>query len=208
LKLRYEKKFKLDAQTAQIFKKRVAGALMPDSHSNGQYWVHNIYFDDMYYTAYNAKQNSAFFRDKYRIRYYNGDLSYVRLEHKHKEGELSSKRSVLLTRDEYDELAAGGLPPLFFQKEPLGTVYTRLYQLKRLRPTVEFTYFREAYTHPAGDVRITFDSNIPGGAGIIELKYSRFLPCFISELLTGLPLMQVENSKYCLALIQSKRGLG
>jgi hypothetical protein len=158
----------------------------------------------MYYSAYQAKQNGAFYRDKYRLRYYNDDLSFIRLEHKHKEGELSVKRSVPISPAEYEILSAGGLPFLFNEREPVGPAFSRLYTLKRLRPVVSFSYHREAYVFPTGNIRLTLDSNIPGGPGVMEIKYSGFLPCFISDLLGGLPLMRVEASKYSLAL-ENKR---
>jgi hypothetical protein len=105
-----------------------------------------------------------------------------------------------LTREEFVALSEGRLPSGFNEKGPVGENFSRLYRLKRLRPVVAFKYFREAYVHPTGNVRVTFDSSTPGGCGIMELKYNRFLPCFVSELLTGVPLTQVENSKYCTAL--------
>jgi hypothetical protein len=200
MRFRYERKYILDEGTALIFKKRVAAVLPPDAHNGGRYRVHNLYFDDMYRSAYLAKQNGAFYRDKFRLRYYNGDMSFIRLEHKHKEGELSSKRSVVVSPEEYDELASGGLPPGLEGREPIGPVFTRLYHIKRLRPFVAYTYLREAFAHPAGDTRITFDSDVPGGLSVMELKYTGFLPCFVPELLTGLPLSQVEASKYASAV--------
>jgi hypothetical protein len=195
----------LDAKTAGIIKSRVSSALQPDIHTGGRYRVNNLYFDDMYRSAYMAKQTGAFIRDKYRIRYYNNDLTYIRLEHKHKKGELAVKQSIIIPRDVYHELVNGGLPSFFDTENPLARRFSHLYRLKRLRPTVSFSYYREAFTHPAGNVRITFDNGIPGGNGVLELKYTQYLPCFVPELLTGLPLMQVEASKFCMASDNYKR---
>jgi hypothetical protein len=200
LPFRYERKYILDAKTAGVIKARVSGVLLPDAHSSGPYRVNNLYFDDMYRSAYQAKQTGALIRDKYRIRYYNDDLAFIRLEHKHKEGERSAKRSAVITQEEFTELADGGLPAMFTQDAPLLRHFSRLYTLKRLRPVVAFSYIREAFTHKTGNVRLTLDSRVPGGYGVLELKYSHFLPCFVSELLTGLPLSQVEASKYNKAL--------
>jgi hypothetical protein len=176
--------------------------LQRDVHggSDGGYQVHNLYFDDMHRSAYAAKQTGAYIRDKYRIRYYNNDLSYIRLEHKHKKGELSAKQSSPISMEAYRELAEGGLPACFNGERPLLRRFCDLYRYQRLRPVVAFSYHREAFTHPAGNTRITLDSRVPGGQGVLELKYSLYLPCFIQEILSGLPLMQVEASKFFAAV--------
>jgi len=192
---RHERKYYLSAQTAAVIKSRVASVLPRDKHNNGSYWVHNVYFDDIWRTAYSAKLRGALVRDKYRIRYYNNDLSFIRLENKHKEGELAYKISMQLNMAQYETLCAGGLP------SGLGTLesdFTRLYTVNGLRPVVAFCYHREAFSFPAGDVRITFDSQMPLGSshGIMELKFTHFLPTFVRDLITGMPLIVSENSKY------------
>lgn len=191
---RYERKYYLSAQTAELLKRRAASVLTPDPHSEGgRYWVHNLYFDDIYYSAYNEKQSSAFSRDKYRLRFYNGNLDYIRLEHKHKEGELTFKRSANVTEEQYQRLAHGDLRCVdFFGKRGVNG----------LRPVIAFKYLREAYYHDTAGARLTFDSQIAGGrcAGVLELKYNRFIPSFVSEMFSGFRLTMTETSKYCIAL--------
>jgi len=92
-------------------------------------------------------------------------------------------------------------------------LYTKiLYQ--NLRPRSIVDYRREAYTYPAGDVRITFDRGVktsnsvsgflhPGlttipaaSAVIMEIKYGAFLPDVIRDVLQIGYHHQTEFSKY------------
>jgi hypothetical protein len=212
MEYRHERKYYLSAETAAVLRGRAAAVLRADPHSGGSYWVHNVYFDDIARTAYRAKEDGAFFRDKYRIRYYNDDLSFIRFEHKHKAGELTAKCGFEITREQYDALLAGEMPEAL-GAHPVGAAVLRLYHMRRLRPVVSFTYFREAFIHPTGNVRITFDSRLAEDkglkhTGVVELKYTHFLPVFVSDMLHGLPVTHTENSKFTTVLEnKGKKGM-
>jgi hypothetical protein len=209
---RYEKKYIVSMQTAEILKRRIASVIMPDPHSLEPYWIHNIYFDDIYETAYHAKRLGAFVRDKYRIRYYNNDHSFIRLERKHKQGELSTKYSVMLTPTQMYEMAKGNLPDDLSEAGQVGEEFARLYRTKGLRPVAAFNYLRDAYAHIAGNTRLTFDSRIAEGIpdvpGVFEVKYTGFLPLFIRELLTGLSLTQSAASKFGMVMDWNRKVRG
>lgn len=209
MQYRYERKFFLSEQTADILKRRVKAVMRPDTHSGGAYTVHNLYLDDRYDSFYQQKLIGSLVRDKYRARFYNDDRSFIRLERKHKVGEMSYKESAPLTEDQYGALLLGRMDfTLESDHKVLQTLGT-LHRLRGLRPTAVFTYWREAYVYDPGNVRVTFDSRIAeleiagaadgigGTFGVLEVKYDRFLPPVISGLLSGLPLVQTEMSKYC-----------
>jgi len=210
-KYRYELKFFMNAHTAAVLKHRLSAVMRPDRHSGGVYQVNNLYLDDQYDSCYNEKILSAFSRDKYRVRFYNDDLSFIRFENKHKDGELSYKTSVDMTEDEYRHIADGDMDFVLRSGHPLWQKVAALHRLRRLRPAAAFTYTREAYEYTPGNVRVTFDSNIypdvltpkpytgdpPGAGGMLEVKYDRFLPSVIKEMLDGMPLIQTAISKYC-----------
>jgi hypothetical protein len=207
---RYERKYFLSNETAELLKRRAAAVLRPDTHSNGHYWVHNLYLDDWHSTSYQEKQLNAFIRDKFRVRYYNNDFNYIRLEHKHKEGDLTFKQSVGITKKQYNALESGDMGfCLVMAGFPVWDALVNVYRTRGLRPTVSFSYLREAYFHETGNVRITFDSHITSGPdmrrGVMELKYSHFLPCFITDILKGIPLVCTEMSKYAIVM-EGKRG--
>jgi hypothetical protein len=212
LDYRYEKKYFLSAETAAVLKRRIAAALPPDSHSGGIYRVNNVYFDDFNLSFYNQKENGAYNRDKYRLRFYNNNLSFIRLERKHKDGELSYKESAQVSAALFKALVNGEAD--FAQKFPevlsdskhavFWSNFINLYRLRRLKPTAQFSYIREAYFHKTANVRITFDSCIGGNSkdisGVLEVKYTHFIPRFISGLLNGANLTHTEMSKYCMVL--------
>ena len=88
---------------------------------------------------------------------------------------------------------------------------------QRLRPKVLVSYIREPYLYPAGNVRITFDSKIrttlfhreflseevpdisatdTPDTMILEVKYDRFLPGIIQDLIQSGLIRQQAFSKY------------
>ena len=211
---RNEQKFFLNVHTSAILKRRVMAVLRPDPFTHpltGGYVVNNLYLDDQYNSFYHEKTGNSFSRDKYRIRYYNGDLSFIRFERKHKDGDFSYKQSVKMTEEEYRRAAGGDLDFALQSEHPLWQRVALLHRLRRLRPVAAFSYTREAYIYEPGNVRLTFDSDIrqdamaagpdrgdpPGGGGLLEVKFDRFLPDVIRDLMRGLPLARTEMSKYC-----------
>lgn len=211
MQYRNELKFILSSKTAELIKHRISGVMNPDKHSNGIYIVNNMYFDDQYDTFFNEKQAGAYNRDKYRIRYYNGDLSYICFENKHKDGQLAFKKKIEITKDEYESMRAGDFSHAYRSEHPLWQTVAAIHNARRLRPAAAFSYTREAYVYEPGDVRITFDSairpekltpmaNAAAPLGIdplMEVKYTGFMPSVIAGMLHGLPLVRTELSKYC-----------
>ena len=211
MQFRNELKFFMNTHTSAVLKSRVKTVMRPDSNSGGIYEVNNLYLDDSYDTCYNEKILGSYVRDKYRIRYYNNDLSFIRFENKHKEGDLSYKISVTMTEDEYHDIARGNMDFFINSEHPLNQKVATLHRLRQIRATAIFSYTREAYVYDPGNVRVTFDSNIrsakllpepysgapPGAGGMLEVKFDRFLPSVIKEMLDGLPLIQTAMSKYC-----------
>jgi len=211
MQFRNELKFFMNINTAEVLKHRVSMVMRPDIHSDGVYLVNNLYLDDQYDTCYNEKILNSYIRDKYRVRFYNNDMSFIRFENKHKEGDLSYKKSAIMTEDEYKSLSSGDMSFLLRSEQPLLKKVATLHRLRCMRPAVSFSYIREAYIYHPGNVRVTFDSNIradtlvpepyygapPGSGGMMEVKFDRFLPSIIKEMLDGLPLIQTSMSKYC-----------
>ena len=200
--LRYERKYFLSEYMTEIIKRRASALMRPDSHSNGVYRVCNIYFDDVYNSFYHDKHRGAYTRSKWRLRWYNDDISFMRLERKLKEGHLVSKESVLVNEDNYNILRAGRIEEIF-ETDGIWNEFALIHRLRPLRPAVMFTYHREAYVLDTADTRLTFDTDIASPAripDIMELKYTHFLPDHVREIFSGLPMVQTEMSKYCEAV--------
>ena len=211
MQYRNELKFILSNHTADLLRSRISSIMKPDKHSNGVYVVNNLYLDDQYDTFYKEKQAGSYSRDKYRARFYNNDLSFIRFENKHKDGNLSYKKSVKMTKDELDSLVSGDFEFAASSAHPLWQKVSAIHSTGRLRVAAAFSYTREAYIYAPGDVRITFDSairtdnmtpqpcpNAPLALNpVMEVKYTGFMPSVISGMLHGMPLVRTELSKYC-----------
>ncbi|MCL2357203.1 MAG: polyphosphate polymerase domain-containing protein [Defluviitaleaceae bacterium] len=218
MRFRHEKKYIINEHTAAILRARASGVMKPDEHG-GSYTVNNLYLDDRYDSFYYSSFYGRVVRDKYRFRFYNGDKSYMRLERKHKEGNVSYKDTMRISEEQYERIRAGDMSFILKEDAPLWQTLANIHRLKILRPTAIFAYNREAYIYEAGNVRFTFDSppfdfgervspafeplikNFGAEAYspiLLEVKFDKFLPEIIQRILNGLPLAQTNMSKYCI----------
>ena len=212
---RHELKYIINTGCYHVLRQRLKAAMKPDPHGDkGVYRITSLYFDDVFRSAYNDKALGLDVRKKYRIRYYSLSPELIRLEVKEKKGDMVCKRSVALSYEQYRGLLKGERE---FLKQP-NTAAEEFYasdRLVRLSPAVLVDYVREAYICAAGNVRITFDTQLktspcldPLGeeavfysvfdndAIILEVKYDRFIPAHIQALFSGLPMTRESVSKF------------
>ena len=90
-------------------KRRLCAVLSPDPHAepNGTYSVRSLYFDNVCDKVLREKLNGVNNREKFRIRYYKDDPSFLRLEKKQKTGGLCSKLTAQLTQAEAQSIVEG-----------------------------------------------------------------------------------------------------
>lgn len=216
---RHEKKYLINTHTAALVRARVSSIMRPDENG-GSYIVNNMYLDDRYDSFYHANQLGKYSRDKYRVRHYNTDLSFIRLERKHKDGNISYKDSVRVSREQYQMMKSGDFSFLLKEDAELWKNLAVIHRLRGLRPAALFSYSREAYIYDYNNVRITFDSPLfqteesqlsriayeplKKNYGkqayypmLLEVKFAKFLPETIKRVLNGFPLAHTEMSKYC-----------
>ncbi len=175
----------------------------PNGDENNEYAIRSLYFDTVFDTALHDKLDGVQNRDKYRIRIYNYSDRVIKLECKTKIGSLISKRSISIPRDLCEQLMAGDPSGLEMTRSGLLNDVYREMTIHLLRPVVLVDYVREAYLHPAEEVRITFDKHLRSGLRstdlfnpyvptvppfehdetILEVKYNRSLPPYIRDLL-------------------------
>lgn len=217
---RQEQKFFLNYGEYSALRYKLKRVLDKDDHGvNGVYTVTSLYFDDVYNRALAEKIRGDTVRHKYRIRYYNDNTAFLKLERKSKYQRTVVKSSVLLTEDEvrkiYDNNHA-------FLLEKGSEVADELYlELAGgiLKPKVVVKYKRLAFVHPVGNLRITFDTEIKtsghqtdifdtdihylpaigSNMRIMELKFSGVIPDFIRSLLQIDHVMASAASKYVLS---------
>lgn len=210
---RHEEKYIIGYAHYAILKARAEKVLTPDANGqNGSYVITSLYYDDPMDTALLEKQDGLARHTKFRLRTYGFSDKVIRLERKVKEGILTQKESLSLTRE---QLAS----------ENLSDDLTVQLRAAGLRPAITVRYRRDAYTYPGTDIRLTFDTDLrvlppdmqtlfdpsfggipvlDGNQVIMEIKYGSHLPTFLRTL-TAVPSQQLSVSKYALCREQGER---
>ena len=212
---RKEVKYVMYAHEFAAMRQTLNALLYRDNHGGDfGYVVRSLYFDSYddhdYYDTVDGLENKS----KIRIRTYKpGTL--IKLERKQKRGLDSRKFSLILSQEEARKMQDGDYGFLTERPEEAARqIYLQLIQ-GAYQPKTLVEYDREAYVFPAGDVRITFDTGagatasgwdifdphppftplIPSGTGVLEVKYTGFLPGFIKAI-TESGRLAAANSKY------------
>ena len=224
---RHELKYKISYPDYLAMRSRLRPVMKADPHAaaGGRYLVRSVYFDNLNDKALREKIDGVAKREKFRIRYYNDDLSYIVLEKKMKIGSLCLKCSAPITEEECRKILSGGRGSLrngdlSFMKEHPQELVRELYAkmtCQLLRPRVLVSYTREPFIYQAGNVRVTFDSDIrtslfhqefltKEAAGIsatdepqdvyLEVKFDAFLPEVVQDLIRVKGIRQHAFSKY------------
>jgi len=216
---RHEIKLFINAADYAQLRARLRVIARPDENAgaDGGYKVRSLYFDNYTDKAVAEKLSGLSKREKFRLRYYNDDTSFIRLEKKSKANRLCYKESAAITAEQCAALLEGRHEVL---RRPEVPLFMELYSKMRsqnLRPRNIVDYRREAYAYRAGNVRITFDSGvrtsncvsgflnpalttIPAASPLImEIKYDGFLPDIIRGAVQIGGRNQTEFSKYVAA---------
>ena len=218
-KYRYELKFLLNSSYAELLKYRLGLIMEKDVNAiDGKYFIRSLYFDDIYDTAYYEKVDGLEEREKYRIRYYNLDKSYIVLELKGKRNIFTYKRQARLSEEDYNNLVNQNYDKINVEGKPVLEDFIKKAKRKDLIPSIIVDYNRLAYTYPVEDVRITFDEDISSGVFdydlfnkeintqrviepnevILEVKYNTRFPGILKDILNTVPKTRIAMSKFAL----------
>lgn len=187
---RHEWKHQISHADLLALRSRLSAVLMPDSHAvNGRYAVRSLYFDNLDDKALREKLDGVNCREKFRIRYYNGDTSLILLEKKSKINGLCNKVQARLEPDEARLIAEGsfareeivvaegdsawgglvaaernhaGEVSVAAGRELMWELHCKM-NSQGLRPRTIVDYIREAFVYAAGNVRVTLDYDIRTG---------------------------------------------
>ena len=212
--LRHELKYFITPAELTVLRNTLAPLMQLDQ--GHEYLIRSLYFDTINDDALEEKIAGVGNRKKYRIRIYNFSDRVIKLECKSKYGDLISKQSVSIPRELADQLIAGDPEGLQRMRHPLLHDVYREMKTQLLRPVVIVDYVREAYIHPAEEVRITFDKQIRTGlyqtdmfnpniptypvfddpVEVLEVKYDEFLPTYMQAILSGITAQRSAVSKY------------
>lgn len=216
---RHELKYGISYADYLALRSRLRPVMMPDPHAGGDgtYLIRSIYFDNYNDKALREKLDGIQKREKFRIRWYDDDLSLIHLERKMKLNNLSLKLSAPLSEAECRALCGGDADWMTAHPSELARELRCKMTIQQLRPRVVVSYLREPYIYAPGNVRVTFDShirtslfrrdflkrNLPDisatdapGDMILEVKYDDFLPEIICALLQTGGIRQQAFSKY------------
>lgn len=210
-KFRHEVKHYISTSDYIALKQRLKLITTVDPHvgEDGKYRIRSLYFDNLYDKALREKLYGINNREKFRIRYYNDDFNYIKLEKKSKTNGLCNKISTRITREECEMIINGDLT---WMRDSNRALIMELYSkmnYQQLRPKTIVDYIREPFIFKAGNVRITLDSNITtgifskdffnqnlamvtpdiNGVIILEVKYDEYIPDIIKD------IVQVNNRK-------------
>lgn len=209
---RHEWKHEINLSDMITLRQRLQTIAHPDEHTiDGKYDIRSLYFDNYKDKALHEKLDGVNIREKFRIRYYNGDISYIHLEKKSKTGSLGTKESAFLTREEAQAITEGRFDWMPLHQNALVQEFYRKITTQGLRPKTIVDYIREPYTYAPGNVRITIDHDIRTGLFhtdfldpdcptipiesspiILEVKWDAWLPDIIRD------AIQLDN-RHCTA---------
>lgn len=218
-KYRHELKYSIGKADYLAIRARVKAVMKRDPHTdeNGLYTIRSIYFDNPDDKALREKIDGVAKREKFRIRYYNDDFSFITLEKKMKNNNLCMKLDANITEKECKAILHGDTAWMkHHENELIRELYCKMNH-EQLRPRVLVSYVREPYVYEAGNVRVTFDSHIRTSLFhqsfleqnvydisatdnpedmILEVKFDEYLPDIISCLIQTQGVRMKAFSKY------------
>jgi SPX domain protein involved in polyphosphate accumulation len=202
IRYRHEWKHEINHMDMISIRQRLKAVAKYDPHApDGHYHIRSLYFDNMNDKALREKIDGVNCREKFRIRYYNGDTSLINLEKKSRMNGLGTKYSAQLSPEEVSLIIDGDIGWMIDSKDELiRELYTKM-RYQGLKPKTIVDYEREPFIYGPGNVRVTFDYDIRCGmspsdfldpdsvtiqAGdsstmIMEVKWDEYLPQVIRD---------------------------
>lgn len=201
---------------------KTVAQLDPHARAKGYYTIRSLYFDNLADKALREKLDggsstaSTGEREKFRIRYYDGNTAVIHLEKKVKRADMGYKLSCALTADEAQRIVDGDTLWMASDKRPLLVELYAKMKSQGLRPKTIVDYERIPFVYAPGNVRVTVDYNIrtglrctdfldpdcvtiPAGLShdiILEVKWDDFLPTVIRHAVQLKGRRQTAFSKY------------
>lgn len=228
---RFELKYQLSYFQYLKFRNAIRPYMTMDpftvNQASKRYLVRSLYFDTYDYHSFHQKMSGDCDREKFRLRTYPyGEeyLKHVRVELKMRQGNLSIKKSVFVSIDEYHH---------FMNKrhwqvidDPITNAFERKLLTQHLQPMVLVEYDREGYqTRLKSNLRITFDHRVRSSHAnslfpekifyrnlyprnvILEIKFKDSLPQWLESLVRIHGLRVIANSKYTQSILVARHDL-
>ena len=216
---RVEDKFTCSDRELFFLERKLRTVLKPDQNQRNDdgYTITSVYFDDYADSHLVDTIDGNRFREKYRIRIYNGSYDSIKLEVKYKKDNKVFKKSRNISMQQMSFLLQG---KCIQDDEPsldnTITLFNLAISKRKLKPVIIVEYERKAYVFDAGNVRITLDQNlrysrdislfmnqqpyrckeVGNQGGVLEVKCDEFLPGFVAGILETGNMCQSTYSKY------------
>jgi hypothetical protein len=216
---RHELKYYISRSDYEYARSLLSKLMKRDSNQKDDrgYFIRSLYLDDANESGVVEKLAGVENRDKYRMRIYDTNQDWVKLERKRKYNNYVQKSTGIITKAEAMEIAKGNYESLLKYKNPaLNSIYFDM-KRKYFRPVVIVDYIRDAYMLDYNDIRITFDKHLRSGTTtldlfsdtieteplqrseviIMEVKFNNCLPSWFKEFFRFDSATFSAISKYC-----------
>lgn len=228
---RFELKYRLSYFQYLKLRNAIAPYMVMDPYTEAQpsrrYLVRSLYFDTFDYRYFHQKMSGDSDRAKFRLRTYPHGEEYgrfVRVELKMRQGNVSIKKSVFVSMEEYEHFMA----QRHWQSidDPITSTFERQLLTLSLRPVVLVAYDREGYQpRLKSNLRITFDHHLRSAHAhslfpehcfyryqhpksiTLEIKFNATLPNWLVALVRSHGLKVIANSKYTQSILIARNDL-
>ncbi len=201
--MQFRHEMKIEISKADFFelRMRLNAVMKRDANGDsGKYEIRSLYFDTPDDRALKEKIDGVNRREKYRIRLYNRNTDFIKLEVKRKIANLTNKESCVIDRNRVQAILDGDTAwmPLY-GNALVRDLYDRM-KYEGFKPKTIVEYTREAFLHEAGNVRVTLDYDIRTGVNaqdflkpdavtvpvwddriLLEVKWDEFLPDLVRD---------------------------
>ena len=211
---RHEYKYTISYEEMLRLREKLNDLLQIDRNYNG-YMVRSLYFDSINDIDYYEKLDGLINRKKIRLRIYESNAKKIKLELKSKYDYHQQKESLIINREEAEELIKENYGVLLNHEEEIAKKMYTILTTNCYKPKVIIEYQRIAYT-TNNNTRITFDYDIkrsnqvedlfkeeinylnitPPQNIVLEIKFNRFLEPYISNILGKYIARKESVSKY------------
>ncbi len=210
---RHEYKYVIPYEDMLKLRKKLDDVLTIDRNKEG-YLIRSLYFDSLSDNDYYDKLGGEVNRKKIRLRIYEANANFVKLEMKSKYDIHQLKRSVIIDRKAAEDIINENYEVLLEYDNVAKEIYTIL-RSDLYKPKTIIEYTRIAYVSTLG-TRITFDLNIKKSDDfanffnedinyyeisnktdvVLEIKFDRYLEPYLSQILASYDARLQSVSKY------------
>ncbi len=217
---RHEVKFLMSQAEYIQIKSLLHPLVQKDAYSkdNEDYYIRSLYFDTINNYDYNSKIDGLSERKKIRMRIYDTNTDIVKLEVKNKENNYSYKETVSIIKEDAIAVINGDYRRLLKYENEIANKVYHSFIVNGYTPKLLVDYNREAYFMPIENIRLTFDKKIrtcnskelfdntlpmfavmPENTIVLEVKYDKYIPDYISRILSAVTMQNMSISKYCMS---------